>query len=213
MKHQKAAALAGMLSTALFTLSFVINGFFHTGYDPVRMYISELSIGAGGWVQIVSFMLFGPALFIFALGLKAVFPTGRASRSGPILFMIISVCYFLSGPFVTDPAAMFDNQQTLHGVIHGILGAVVFSLSAAVCFVFWRRFRKEGAWKPLSAFSLICGVVMFVFIVLMKVGQLQSGLLSDWAGMIQRICLIISYIWIFTVSVKMRRSQSHTDAR
>ena len=200
MKIQRVASWSGMLGTLLFTLSFTVNGLFSPGYSPVRMYVSELSIGSTGWIQIASFMVLGAALFLFALGLRSAFP----SRAGFVLFSIIGISYFLSGPFVTDPAAMFDNQQTPHGIIHGIFGALVFSLSAAACFVFWRRFRKDEKWKPLSALSLICGTVMAVLIVLMKIGQLQTGLLSDYAGVVQRFCLIASYVWIFAVSVKIR---------
>jgi len=203
---KKVASWAGMLSPGLFVLSFTVNGFLRPGYDPARRYISELSIGPRGWIQIVSFMLLGAAFLLFALGLRASFPTGKASRAGPVLFMIIAVCYFLSGPFVTDPMAMFDNQQSFHGTVHGILGAIVFSLSAASCFVLWRRFRADEAWKSLSAFSLTAGIVMAVLIVLMKIGQLQAGLLNDYAGVVQRCCLLTSYAWIFTISLKMNRS-------
>jgi len=202
---RKLASRAGMLGPALFTLSFSVNGWLRPGYHPAKMYISELSIGPQGWIQIVSFLLLGISLMLFALGLRAVFPTGRASRAGPVLFMIIAVCYFFSGPFVTDPAAMFDNQQTVHGMVHGILGAIVFSLSAAVCFVLWRRFRKDEQWKPLSAFTLAAGIAMAVLIVLMKAGQLRPGLLMDYAGTVQRCCLLVSYAWIFAVSLRMRR--------
>ena len=202
---KKIASWAGMLGPGVFVLSFTINGLLRPGYDPARRYISELSIGPRGWIQIVSFMLLGIAVFLFSLGLRASFPTGKASRAGPVLFTIIAVCYFLSGPFVTDPMAMFDNQQTFHGTVHGVLGAIVFSLSAAGCFVLWRRFRVDEAWKSLSAFSLIAGIAMTVFIVLMKIGQLQAGLLNDYAGVVQRCCLMISYAWIFTVSLKMNR--------
>jgi hypothetical protein len=192
----------------LFTLSFTINGFLQPGYDPAQRYISELSIGPLGWIQIVSFMILGISIMLFALGLRAVFPTGRASRAGPVLFMIIAVCYFFSGPFVTDPMAMFDNQQTVQGTVHGILGAIVFSLSAASCFVLWRRFRVDERWKSLSAFSLIAGIVMAVLIVLMKIGQLQVGLLNDYAGIVQRCCLVTSYAWIFAISLKMGKAHA-----
>ena len=196
---------AGMLGTALFSLSFTLNGHLRPHYSPVKNYISELSIGPLGWIQIVSFMFLGIAIVLFSFGVKAVFPTGTASRAAPVLFFAVGICYFLSGPFVTDPQAMFDNQQTVHGMIHGIAGAVVFSLSAASCFVLWRRFRKDAHWKPLSAFSLAAGISMSLLIVLMKIGQLQTGLLHDWAGIIQRCYLLISYAWIFSISVKMRK--------
>jgi len=200
---KRIASWAGMIGPVLFTLSFTVNGFLRPGYSPVRNYVSELSIGPQGWIQMVSFMFLGITVMLFALGLKEAFPTGRASRSGPILFIVIAVCYFLSGPFVTDPMSMFDNQQTLHGTLHGIFGAIVFSLSAVCCFVFWRRFHVDDKWKPLAAFTLIAGIVMVVLIVMMKIGQLQTGWLSDWAGVVQRCCLILSYVWIFTVSLKI----------
>jgi len=203
---KKIASWAGMLGPALFTLSFTVNGFLRPGYNSVRMYISELSIGPQGWIQQLSFIFLGVTVLLFAFGLQASLRTGRASRSAPILFIIIAVCYMLSGPFVTDPASMFDNQQTPHGTAHGIFGAIVFSLSAAVCFVLWRRFRMDETWKPLAAFSLAAGIVMAVLIVLMKIGQLQTGILHDWAGVVQRCCLITSYAWIFTIALRMRKA-------
>jgi len=204
---KKIAPWAGMLGTTLFVLSFTINGFLHPGYDPVQRYISELSIGPAGWIQIASFLLLGVSILLFSFGVKATFPAGKASKAAPILFATIGVCYVLSGPFVTDPQAMFDNQQTVHGMIHGIVGAVVFTLSAASCFVLWRRFRADENWKPLSGVSLAAGIAMTVLIVLMKFGQLQTGLLHDWAGIIQRCCLLISYAWIFAVAYRMRKLQ------
>ena len=202
---RKIGSRAGMLGTLLFTLSFTINGALRKGYDPVKRYISELSIGPQGWIQIISFIFLGIALILFALALKASFQEGKAPRAAPVLFMIIGVCYILSGPFITDPMSMFDNQQSIHGILHGIFGAIVFSLSAACCFVLWRHFRVDDVWKPMAVFSLIAGIVMVVLIVLMKIGQLQTGLLSDWAGAVQRCCLIISYMWIFAISFKLTR--------
>jgi len=202
---KKIAPWAGMLGPALFTLSFILNGHLQAGYNPVQRYISELSIGPLGWIQITGFLLLGLCIVLFSLGLKACFPTGKASRAAPVLFMIIGVCYFFSGPFVTDPAAMFDNQQTWQGTVHGILGAIVFSLSAAVCFVLWRRFRVDAKWKPLAPFTLVTGIVMFVLIVLMKIGQLQAGLLQTQAGVVQRCCLVLSYAWMMSVAYRMRK--------
>jgi len=121
--------------------------------------------------------------------------------------MMIAVCYFLSGPFVTDPMSMFDNQQTLHGTLHGIFGAIVFSLSAASCFVLWRRFHVDDKWRPLAAFTLTAGITMVILIILMKIGELQAGFFRDWAGVVQRCCLIISYAWIFAISLKMRKER------
>ena len=199
---RRIGSLAGMLGTLLFTLSFTVNGALRPGYDPVKMYISELSIGPQGWIQIISFMFLGICILLFTLGLKASLADGKSSKSAPILFIIIAACYFLSGPFVTDPMSMFDNQQSLQGILHGVFGAIVFSLSAANPFVLWRRFRIDENWKSLSIYTLITGIAMVILIILMKIGQLETGILNAWAGAIQRCCLILSYVWVFIISYK-----------
>ena len=200
---RKIAGLAAVAGTTLFVISFTLHGFLRADYSPVRNYVSELAIGATGWVQIVSFLILGACMIVFAFGIGQEFPSGRASRAAPILFGIMGISYILSGLFVTDPQAMFDNQQTPHGMIHGLVGAVVFSLSATVCFVLWRRFRREDAWKSLSGISLAAGVIMTILIVLMKIGQLQDGVLHEGAGVVQRCCLITSYVWIDVIACKM----------
>ena len=199
------AGLAGMIGTTLFTLSFTIHGFLRSDYNPIQRYVSELSIGSSGWIQMVSFLILGICIMIFAFGVRVTFPTGKASRSAPILLMIIGISYVLSGVFVTDPQAMFNNQKSIHGIIHGIVGSLVFSLSAACCFALWRRFRIDELWRSLSVFSLASGVVMTILIVLIKIGQLHSGFLHDWAGVVQRCCLITSYAWIIIISYRMRK--------
>jgi hypothetical protein len=203
--NRKIASFTGIIGTTLFTLSFTINGCFQPGYNPVQNYISELAIWSLGWIQIVSFLILGVSIIFFSFGIRGTFHTGKASQAASFLFLAIGICYILSGLFVTDPQAMFDNQQTLHGIIHGIAGALVFSLSAISCFVLWWIFRIDKEWKPLSAFSFLAGVAMTILIVLMKMGQLQSGVLHDWAGAVQRCCLMFSYVLIFRISCKMRK--------
>ena len=66
---KKAAPWAGIAGTALFALSFTVNGLLRSGYSPMREYVSELSIGPREWIQIVSFMFLGLCLFVF-------FPSG-----------------------------------------------------------------------------------------------------------------------------------------
>ena len=203
--RKKIAGLAGMIGTALFALSFTINGWLHPGYSPVQNYISELAIGPTGWIQMISFLVLGGSIVLFAVGVGATFRTGKASRAAPVMFLMIGICYMISGLFATDPQAMFDNQQTAHGMVHGIAGALVFSLSAASCFVLWQRFRIDEKWRSMSVVSLAAGMIMTILIVLMKIGQLQSGLLHDWAGVVQRCCLMTSYAWIFAVSFKIKK--------
>ena len=97
--------------------------------------VSELSLGPRGWVQIVNFLLTGALLIVFGHTVTPYLRGGRAGAIGPILLQIIGLSLMASGPFVTDPSALFD-QRTMHSLIHGIFGAVVFSLAPVTCFVF-----------------------------------------------------------------------------
>jgi len=205
---KKLAPWAGMIGPALFTLVFTLEGFLREGYDPVQMYVSELSIGLRGWIQIVNFMVLGLCLMVFAIGVSKAFPAGKASRAGPILLLIIAACYFISGPLVTDPAAMFDNQQSVQGFLHGIFGALVFALSPVCCFVFWRRFRVDANWEHLRRWTLLAGIVMVVTVVLMKVAQPLTSPLNAWAGLIQRCSLVVFYVWIFAFALKLKRGHA-----
>ena len=83
---QKIGSWAGMLGTALFTLSFMINGFLRPGYNPVQRYVSELSIGPQGWIQIVSFLFLGICIVFFALGLKEIFQRAKRLRRAGFFF-------------------------------------------------------------------------------------------------------------------------------
>jgi len=202
---KKIAPWAGVAGTGVFTLSFLIQGFLRPGYDPLRMYVSELSIGPQGWIQIASFLFLGLGLFIFSMGVRKFFPDGKASRAGFILLMVIALCYFASGSLVTDPLSMFDNQYSAQGMAHGVFGALVFSLSPACCFVFWRRFRIQPQWERLAAWTLLAGIFLVAVVALMKIAQPHASALNPWAGLIQRCSLVTFYAWICAFALKMRK--------
>ncbi|MCL2671717.1 MAG: DUF998 domain-containing protein [Clostridiales bacterium] len=199
---KKRTALIALLGTILFTLSFTVHGLLRAGYDPWRNYVSELSLGSTGWIQIVSFLLMGLCLGVFAYGVSKAFPSGRVSRAGPALLLTIAACYFVSGIFVTDPAAMF-NQQTVHGILHGIFGALVFALSPVCCFVFWLRFRTDPRWKPLKTWTLAAAVLQVIVVVLMKIAQPLDSALHSYAGLIQRCALLTFYAWLVAFAYRL----------
>ena len=53
----------------------------------------------------------------------------------------------------------------------------------------------------MKVWTLIAGIVMVVTILLMKIGQLQSGMLHEWAGLVQRCSLMAFYTWVFTFAL------------
>jgi len=136
---------------------------------------------------------------------RKVEANGRASRAGPILLSIIAICYFVSGPLVTDPLSMFDNQQTVQGAMHGIFGALVFALSPICTFIYWLRFRIDPKWEYLQKWTLIAASIMLATVVLMKIAQPQASPLNVWAGIIQRCSLLSFYAWVFTFALGLKK--------
>jgi hypothetical membrane protein len=74
------AAWAGIIGPALFVSVFTIEGWLRPGYELLKMYISALSLGSRGWIQMANFIILGVLLFVFTRGVAAEFKTGKASQ-------------------------------------------------------------------------------------------------------------------------------------
>lgn len=199
------AALAGMIGSVLFVSVFTLDGWLSPGYSPAAMFVSELSLGPYGLVQILNFVLTGALVLAFGRGLGLYFSRGAASRAGPLLVQSIGVSLMASGPFTTDSSTVFEQTST-HGLVHGVFGAIVFTFAPLSCFVFYRRFRNDPHWRPLAAWTLVSGVVLSAGIVLLKVSQQPESGLFEVKGLIQRVLLVTFMAWIFTVASRLRRT-------
>lgn len=196
-----------MAGAVLFVSVFTVLGWLDPGYSWTGMFVSELSLGPHGWVQILNFVLTGALVLAFGRGLAAHFSTGAASRAGPVLVQGIGASLMASGPFTTDPSAMFD-QTSAQGVVHGIFGALVFTFAPITCFVFYRRFRSDPAWRTLAGWTLAAGVGLTLGIVLLKVSQQPGSGLFEWKGLVQRVILVAFMAWLFAVASRLRRQRT-----
>jgi hypothetical protein len=201
----KISVWAGMIGPVLFVAVFTIEGWLRPGYNALGMYVSELSLGPRGSIQIVNFIIFGLLFLIFTRAVANEFVDGKASKAGPILLTIIAFCFLISGPFVTDPGTIFTYQMSWHGILHGIFGALVFSLAPVSCFVFYRRFREDTKWKRLSSWTITACIIIVIAVIFMKIGQIPPSIINTNVGLIQRIALITYLSWIFTFALALFR--------
>ena len=211
MKKNQAHKLsiwAGILAPISFVGVFSLEGLLRSGYDPMSMYISALSLGNRGWIQISNFMVFGLLLWIFTFGLSKEFQTGKAARVGRIILSIISILFFISGPFVMDPAETPANQMSFHGLIHGISGGIVFLLMPIVIFVFLRAFRSDKRWQTFVWWTFILGTIealgVIAFIYVSKIPASQK-IYATWLGGFQRSALIPFMVWVTLFGIEMLR--------
>ena len=199
-----------MIGPALFVAIFTLEGWLRPGYSSRGMFVSELALGPRGWIQIVNFIVFGILFLVFARGVAAEFPDGKASRWGPILLTIIGISFLASGPLVMDPVTVPPDQMSLHGKLHmNLFGALVFSLSPVSCFVFLRRFREDPKWRSLGWWTLAAGIITVAVVVVMAAGPTQApaapNAFNAWRGLIQRTLIVTYTPWIFTFAWRLRR--------
>ncbi len=207
INQRRLAAWAGIIGPVLFVAVFTIEGLFRSGYEPIKMYVSALSLGSRGWIQMVNFVVFGILFLVFARGIAAEFQAGKASRGGPILFAVMAVLFIVSGPFAMDPTGTPLNQITVHGTIHGLAGGIIFILMPISCFVFLRRFRADPNWRSLQWWTLILGIIIAAAVILLTLASKSPELqkvFADWLGLIQRTIIIPFMFWIFLFALEMQ---------
>lgn len=211
LNNRSLTAWAGIFGPALFVGVFLLEGWIRPGYNPLAEFVSALSLGDRGWIQIVNFIIFGLLLFAFSRAVAAEFPTGKASRWGLILLTVIAVGYFVSGPLVMDPTTGSLNSlegATFHGIVHGIMGGIVFLLMPIVIFMFWRRFRADQKWQFLAGWTLVLGIVCAVddiFFTIVSKSPALGAAFAGWMGLIQRSVIIPFMIWVFVFAIGLYR--------
>jgi hypothetical protein len=197
---RKLGALAGVLAPVIFVGVFTVEGLLREGYDPMRRFVSELSLGPRGWIQISNFVITGILFLLFARGVAAEFKEGKASRWGAILLGLIGFGLLVSGLLVMDPPSRARDQWTWHANAHHFFGLLVFTLMPISCFVFFRRFRQDPKWRSLSIWTLLAGLIIVVAVVLLRlipIPPAAPNALNPLAGLIQRTALIVFMAWIF----------------
>jgi Protein of unknown function (DUF998)/DDE superfamily endonuclease len=76
-------------------------------------------------------------------GIARSWRSGRAAKVVPAVVAVFGICLAASGLFTTDHAVVF-TQQSAHGRIHGLLGAVVFLAMPTCCFLVAARSRRDA---------------------------------------------------------------------
>lgn len=206
--QRRLAAWAGIIGPVYFVAIFTIEGWLRPGYEPLKMYVSALSLGSRGWIQMANFIILGLLLLVFTLGVVAEFRDGKASRGGPILLGIVGLLFVISGPLVMDPTGTPLDQVTIHGTIHGLAGGIIFILMPISCFVFLRRFRLDPKWQVLRWPTLVLGIIVAAAVVLLtitsKLPEVQN-VFKDWLGLIQRTIIVPYMLWLFLFALGFRR--------
>lgn len=184
------SAWAGIAGPVLFTASFLVQeAFRQEEYSPLKEQVSALEAGPNGWIQQVTFLVLGVLTLLHAVGLHRGMPASRAGVIGPALLFLTGIGAIIAGIF---PLREDAAGETYDPGGHIVGGAMFFVLSPiALVFLSWRM-RNGAHWRQLSAYTLVCGVVMLLMAVGMNLLVIpDSAPLHDWAGLAQRIVVLV----------------------
>lgn len=207
----------GVVGPLLFIVVFLIEGATRSGYSAWQTDVSYLSLSNQGWEQIANFLVCGSLCMAFAVGLRRIWSTGKASVWGPLLIGLFGLGLVVAGVFVADPgggyppgAPLNGSPQTLHGWVHGLNGAVLFLVTLpASCFVLARRFAANPQTRRWGTYSWITGALILVISVLTTIALPFAELagLPVVDGFIQRIQISIGWIWVALTALQLLRQE------
>lgn len=168
----------GLLGSVLFTVTYLIEGALHPGYNPLRETISSLELVSYGWTQQASFMLFGFFTLCFALGLRKELQGGIGATWFPLLQGFVALGMGMSGVFVFEP-------------LHTIGDLITFVSTIVGFFVLARRFTNEPNWKGWALYSVINAFLMMASLAAFGIALKHGG---D-AGLYERLAGLIKSVW------------------
>ncbi|WP_308313843.1 DUF998 domain-containing protein [Streptomyces sp. G2] len=142
--------MCAVVAGPLFLVVGVAQGLAREGFDFTRNAISQLALGATGWIQTVSFLLAGALLIAGAVGLRRLLRGGPGGTWGPVLVGVFGASFWAAAAFPADAGTGFPvgvpeaTAMSGHGTVHMLAGMVGYPALCAA-FVVLARPLATGA--------------------------------------------------------------------
>jgi Protein of unknown function (DUF998) len=202
----------GVVGPVVFVVAILIEGATRPGYDPVRQFVSVLSLGDGGWVQAANFVVSG--LLIVGLGVGSSRLARDADRRWVARMLTVAgLAFAWSGLFSTDPqwgypvwiSAYAAANPTWHSDLHYI-GGFVAATALPLAIVVEARRAWCAADRQRALYSLASAAVMAgCFLMGLAVGGPAAQF--AWGGLLQRASLIAGMQWLASLAIAQLRSE------
>lgn len=175
-------------------------GALRPGYDHIRQYMTELTVGDNAWLALLDFFVVGPLVLLFAFALMKA----GAPRLGVLLIGLKGVAIIVGGLFIGD---VDIGVRTTSGLIHNlsvVIGNVAMAAGIVVVALAWRR---------AVAFSVVSAAVIVIANALLVVATPQGtgspdAPLAPWAGLIQRVSMLANFSWPAVVAFASSEARS-----
>ena len=188
----------GLGGAALFTGVATLQGAVRPGYDPWHQAVSALSLGPGGWVQQVNFVLFGALLLVTVPTLRRMMAGGIGARTYPVSIAVSGAALVVLGFVPQDPAPGYDPQNlalaapTALGLLHIALAGVTVGASVTSLLVMAKRFAGDPHWHRWATYTRVVAVATIAFVVVYGVWSTHA---TGLAGTFERLAILATPLW------------------
>lgn len=213
MKYRKFLLLCGVFGPVLFITVFLIDGATRPYYNPLRHWVSHLSLGERGWLGISNLVVMSLFMFAFALGVYQ----SIKHWWGSLLIAVFGLGFLAAAVFPIDPGLGYpfgvQPKITLSGQLHDGAGLVIFGSLSALCFVMIRSFRTQLHGQGWTRYSLITGMsVLTLFIACSVLVTLDYAAVMPNApsGLLERLSLMMGCGWLIFFARRLLNNPSQT---
>ena len=195
-------AIAGIVAPVWFITLVIVQGILQPDYSHIAMPISALAAWPAGWIQNVNFFVSGALLAAFVIGLNGAIRPTRFGLLGIALLLASSVSLWIAGLFPWINVNGVPTEPPAH-----VVGAVLTFLSASTGHVILsRRMAADPEWRDLSTYSLGTGIIMLLLFIAVGGFAIDEGTpLHSWAGLLQRVLVVIWFACIIVIARRVRR--------
>lgn len=202
----------GVTGPVALVLGSLAAGALQSEYDPRREDLSALAAGDAQHpvVMVLAMLLFASGAVALAVLIGQVLPRSESGDASRVLMLVLGLGVGTAALLRNDcstelPACAGRESFSWHHYGHDLSGVLVVVLLVACPFVLGAAFRGDPARTTLSRASRAAGVLAAVSLVL----YLTTG--KVWPadqGLLQRLSMAPTLIWMGVVSVVLSRSRS-----
>ena len=211
--HRRWAA-ASVLGPVLFVVGFTVLGVDRAGYDPMRHFVSLLSLTGDGWPKSANCGASGLLIVLGAIGLRSALIEGPGYRVIPIAVGLTGIALVVAGLVPTDPVQGYPPGTPLempdsispNALVHVSAALVLFAALTVAGVVGARRFQVRGQ-SGLAAYSLASAIVVLISNAVTSTPPGTISPVAPIAGLLQRIALIAGLGWVAWFSLRTLRSR------
>lgn len=193
----------GMLAVMVYILHVLLGGFLWKDYNHLQQPISDLTSSGAPDKDLLVFItnIYGVLALIFALSFTQIVKrkSHRLVFLGGVSFVLMHIISLSYGFFPQD---LPGTEITFKGMMHLVVTALIVPFTILSPLFTGFGFRKSQELKSLGNFSVICGVLIFLFGGLTGIFYAKH---LPYFGLVERLNIGTLQLWTFMLSNKVSK--------